>query len=203
MTLPMVSKSSEPVNVEIERLHIELPLSIRSEHPRARTLGRHEEALKAKQRDNPPLLPTCSIWDKLTANSRVVVTGEAGCGKSTLLHWIANRHASSRMGVPAPAKGLDIDEQHGRIPIIIRCQDLETQNVPARLEDLLPNHLRALQFADDEANGCIVLTRERGLQLVVHQRDWIYELAVIADGAKPRRDLPPPGPMGRKASLTG
>jgi len=47
--------------------------------------------------------------------------------------------------------------------------------------------------------GCLVLTRERGVHPVVHQVDWIYELACIADGAKPRRDLPEPGPTYRRA----
>jgi hypothetical protein len=51
------------------------------------------------------------------------------------------------------------------------------------------------------ASGCMALSRERELQLVVHQRDWIYELAVIADGGKPRRELPPPGPTGRRTSV--
>jgi energy-coupling factor transporter ATP-binding protein EcfA2 len=38
--------------------------------------------------------------------------------------------------------------------------------------------------------GCLVLTRKSGLYLVPQQLDWIYELAVIADGGKARRALP-------------
>jgi hypothetical protein len=46
-----------------------------------------------------------------------------------------------------------------------------------------------------------VITREKGLNLVVHQFDWIYELARIADGAVPRRELPSVGPTGRSVSV--
>jgi hypothetical protein len=45
----------------------------------------------------------------------------------------------------------------------------------------------------------LVLTREKDLELVVHQLHWLYELAVVADGANPRRLLPLPGPTGRLA----
>jgi energy-coupling factor transporter ATP-binding protein EcfA2 len=48
--------------------------------------------------------------------------------------------------------------------------------------------------------GCLVLTTEIGLNPVVQQLDWMYELAVIADGVKPRRRLPTPGPTGHLAS---
>jgi hypothetical protein len=62
-----------------------------------------------------------------------------------------------------------------------------------------------LQLPHVDANtlglGCLVLTRERGLEPVVHQFDWIYELAVIADGNAPRRLLPDPRPTGRRGSL--
>jgi len=40
------------------------------------------------------------------------------------------------------------------------------------------------------AYGCLALTRKNSLHLVPHQLDWIYELAVIADGGKARRELP-------------
>lgn len=36
---------------------------------------------------------------------------------------------------------------------------------------------------------------------MVDQHDWIYALAVIADGASPRRDLPLPRPAGRPAPV--
>lgn len=46
------------------------------------------------------------------------------------------------------------------------------------------------------AYGCLVLTRKKGLRLVPQQLDWIYELAVIADGEKARRELPRVAPAG-------
>lgn len=49
-------------------------------------------------------------------------------------------------------------------------------------------------------HGCLVLTRELGLNPVINQIDWIYELARIADGALPRRSLPRPLPVGRRYS---
>lgn len=49
------------------------------------------------------------------------------------------------------------------------------------------------------ANGCLVLTRVLGLDIVVHQFDWVYALAEIADGAWPRQNLPKPRPSGRMA----
>jgi len=48
--------------------------------------------------------------------------------------------------------------------------------------------------------ACDALTREEGLRLVCHQQDWIYELAVVADGVKPRRELADPAPTGADAS---
>lgn len=48
--------------------------------------------------------------------------------------------------------------------------------------------------------ACAALTREEGLGLVCHQQDWIYELAVVADGGKPRRELADPAPTGADAS---
>jgi hypothetical protein len=61
-----------------------------------------------------------------------------------------------------------------------------------------------LQTPDLDTNtfscGCLILTRERGVHPVVHQVDWIFESACIADGAKPRRDLPVPSPTYRRAS---
>jgi hypothetical protein len=49
-------------------------------------------------------------------------------------------------------------------------------------------------------HACDALTREEGLRLVCHQQDWIYELAVVADGVKPRRELADPAPTGADAS---
>lgn len=37
--------------------------------------------------------------------------------------------------------------------------------------------------------GCLILTREKGVKTVIHQQDWIFLLANVADGAFPRRDL--------------
>jgi len=48
--------------------------------------------------------------------------------------------------------------------------------------------------------GYLILTREKGLDPVVHQFDWIYELARIADGEQPRRSLFGPAPTGRVVS---
>ncbi|MCA1990758.1 MAG: tetratricopeptide repeat protein [Coleofasciculus sp. S288] len=50
------------------------------------------------------------------------------------------------------------------------------------------------------AQGFILLRKEKGLDLVNNQLDWIYELACIADGSKPRYFLPSPKPTGRLAS---
>ena len=51
------------------------------------------------------------------------------------------------------------------------------------------------------AEGCLLLTKEQGIRPVYGEGDWIYEIAVIADGAKPRRQLLAPKPMGRLASV--
>ncbi|NJL40087.1 MAG: hypothetical protein HC899_27515 [Leptolyngbyaceae cyanobacterium SM1_4_3] len=51
------------------------------------------------------------------------------------------------------------------------------------------------------AEGCLLLTKEQGINPVYSGRDWIYEIAIIADGAKPRRQLLAPKPMGRLASV--
>ena len=51
------------------------------------------------------------------------------------------------------------------------------------------------------AEGCLLLTKERGITSVYSQEDWIYEIAVVADGAKPRRNLVIPKPTGRLASV--
>ncbi|NES21173.1 MAG: hypothetical protein F6K41_20150 [Symploca sp. SIO3E6] len=52
------------------------------------------------------------------------------------------------------------------------------------------------------AQGCRLLRKEKGLDLVINQLDWIYELACIADGSKPRYFLPALKPTGRLASTT-
>ncbi len=49
--------------------------------------------------------------------------------------------------------------------------------------------------------GCRLLRKEKGLDLVINQLDWIYELALIADGDKPRRQLLAPKPTNRLASV--
>ncbi len=49
--------------------------------------------------------------------------------------------------------------------------------------------------------GCLVLTRENGVDLVAEQFDWIYELARVADGNLAHRLVPLPGPTGRLASV--
>jgi Flp pilus assembly protein TadD len=49
--------------------------------------------------------------------------------------------------------------------------------------------------------GCLIATRERGLDLVAQQFDWIHETAIIADGDAPRRDLRPRRPSGRSEDL--
>jgi hypothetical protein len=51
------------------------------------------------------------------------------------------------------------------------------------------------------AFGCRVLTRKKGADPVIHQRDWIHALAVIADGVTPRRDLPPIRPASPPDSV--
>ena len=51
------------------------------------------------------------------------------------------------------------------------------------------------------AEGCLLLTKEKGINPVYSEGDWIYEIAVIADGAKPRRQLLAPKPTGRLASV--
>jgi Clp amino terminal domain, pathogenicity island component len=51
------------------------------------------------------------------------------------------------------------------------------------------------------AEGCLLLIKEQGINPVYSQADWIYEIAVIADGAKPRRHLITPKPTGRLASV--
>lgn len=51
------------------------------------------------------------------------------------------------------------------------------------------------------AEGCLLLTKERGINPVYSEGDWIYEIAVIADGGKPRRQLLAPKPTGRLASV--
>lgn len=51
------------------------------------------------------------------------------------------------------------------------------------------------------AEGCLLLTKERGVNPVYSEGDWIYEVAVVADGAKPRRNLATPKPTGRLASV--
>ena len=50
------------------------------------------------------------------------------------------------------------------------------------------------------AQGCRLLRKEKGLDLVINQLDWILELAYIAEGSKPRYFLPAPKPTGRLAS---
>jgi hypothetical protein len=50
--------------------------------------------------------------------------------------------------------------------------------------------------------GCLVLTRESGVRPIADQVDWMYELAFIADGAKPRRGLQPPNVTGRRLSTS-
>ncbi|MGI2909317.1 hypothetical protein [Tolypothrix sp. VBCCA 56010] len=52
------------------------------------------------------------------------------------------------------------------------------------------------------AQGCRLLRKEKGLDLVINQLNWIYELAYISDGSKPRYFLPAPKPTGRLASTT-
>ncbi|NJL63874.1 MAG: hypothetical protein HC903_21130 [Methylacidiphilales bacterium] len=51
------------------------------------------------------------------------------------------------------------------------------------------------------AEGCLLLTKEKGINPVYSEGDWIYEIAVIADGGKPRRQLLAPKPAGRLASV--
>lgn len=51
------------------------------------------------------------------------------------------------------------------------------------------------------AEGCLLLTKEQGINPVYSGGDWMYEIAVIADGAKPRRQLLAPEPTGRLASV--
>jgi Clp amino terminal domain, pathogenicity island component len=51
------------------------------------------------------------------------------------------------------------------------------------------------------AEGCLLLTKEQGINPVYSEGDWIYGLAVIADGQKPRRQLLAPKPTGRLASV--
>jgi hypothetical protein len=50
------------------------------------------------------------------------------------------------------------------------------------------------------AIGGAALTREQSLHLVCHQRDWIHDLAAVADGDKPRRDLAIPAVSGSSES---
>lgn len=47
----------------------------------------------------------------------------------------------------------------------------------------------------------LILNREEGTEPVGDQLDWIYELAVIADGAKPRRSLPDVKRFGRITAI--
>lgn len=51
------------------------------------------------------------------------------------------------------------------------------------------------------AQGCRLLVKEKGLNSVYSQAKWMYELAVIADGEKPRRHLPVPKISGRSTSV--
>jgi energy-coupling factor transporter ATP-binding protein EcfA2 len=67
-----------------------------------------------------------------------------------------------------------------------------------RIEEILK---RPYLDANTRKYGCLVLTREKNLDPVVHQFDWIYELARIADGEQPRRLVPNPGPTGRLTSV--
>lgn len=50
--------------------------------------------------------------------------------------------------------------------------------------------------------GAKLLTREHGLLPLYVQQDWIYDLAVVADGGSPRKRLPLVKPVGMKRRLT-
>jgi hypothetical protein len=51
------------------------------------------------------------------------------------------------------------------------------------------------------ADGANILTREEGIEPIFGQQDWIYNLALIADGGSPRRRLKEIKPCGRTTSI--
>jgi hypothetical protein len=74
--------------------------------------------------------------------------------------------------------------------------ELEPADVRKIEQALQSNTLNASMLAQ----GCRLLRKEKGLDLVINQLNWISELAGIADGVKPRYFLPAPKPTGRLAS---
>jgi hypothetical protein len=91
---------------------------------------------------------------------------------------------------------------------ILSPQALVEYYLHTDLKELEPVDIReieqALQSATLDAStlaqGCILLRKEKGLDLIINQLDWILELAYIADGNKPRYFLPTLRPTGRLAS---
>jgi Clp amino terminal domain, pathogenicity island component len=87
-------------------------------------------------------------------------------------------------------------------------QALIEHYLQTNLSELEPVDIRAIEQALQSdtldastlAQGCILLRKEKGVDLVINQLDWIYELAFIADGSKPRYFLPDLRPTGRLAS---
>lgn len=78
----------------------------------------------------------------------------------------------------------------------IALSELEPADIRRIEQALQSNTLDANMLAQ----GCKLLRKEKGLDLVINQLDWIYELAVIADGGKPRYLLPKLRPTGRLTS---
>lgn len=63
---------------------------------------------------------------------------------------------------------------------------------PTAIDMLLPVVADRTQDARTIGLGALVLTRDARITPVCEQLDWVYQLAVIADGAAIRRELPTP-----------
>jgi hypothetical protein len=51
------------------------------------------------------------------------------------------------------------------------------------------------------ADCALILSREGGVEITFEQRDWVYDLATVADGKMPRRSLEPPSASRDRAAV--